>query len=106
MTGLPPVEAPGSWEINMHKHTFLSVVLGVIMLGASGLAAACELGRAQYNAAGEQQITVNDNGQQVGMVSQGRDGRWEAVVENQGALNQRYPSFRAAAHAVCEAAEG
>lgn len=90
----------------MNKHTFLGAALGLSLLAGSGLAAACELGPVQYNAAGERQVTViNPPGEQVGVTMQSPDGRWEAIIANQGAMNQRYSSPRAAAQAICEAAE-
>lgn len=90
----------------MNKQTLSAAALSLVLLAASGAAAACELGPMQHNAAGERQIAVIDSyGQQVGMTLQGRDGRWEAIVESLGALNQQYSSARAAAQAICEKAE-
>lgn len=90
----------------MNKQILSAAALSVVMLMGSGAAAACELGRVQYNAAGEQQIAVIDSlGQQVGITMQGGDGRWEAIVENRGAINQRFNSVRAAAQAICAEAE-
>lgn len=90
----------------MNKQILSAGTLGLVLLAGSGAAAACELGPMQYSAAGERQIAVVDSyGQQVGMTLQGRDGRWEAIVETLGALNQQYSSPREAAQAICEKAE-
>lgn len=91
----------------MNKQILITAAVGMVMFAASSMATACELGRAQYNSAGQQQISVIDSsGQQVGTTLQGSDGRWEAVVEHRGALNQRFNSPRDAAQAICQEAEG
>ncbi|GGJ07791.1 hypothetical protein [Halopseudomonas pertucinogena] len=85
------------------KKPILCAALGLTLLVGSGIAAACELGRVQLNAAGERQISVHDHeGLQVGLTMQGADGRWEAISQAHGALNQRFGSAAAAARAICE----
>lgn len=90
----------------MNKRILTTVALGISLLAGTSAAAACELGRVTFNAAGEQQLTVVDgNGRQLGMTLQGRDGRWEAIVDGRGALNQRFGSARLAAQAICSEAQ-
>lgn len=90
----------------MNKYFQITVGLGLSVLAGTSAAAVCELGRVAFNAAGEQQLSVVDgNGREVGMTLQGRDGRWEAIVDGKGALNQRFGSARSAAQAICSEAQ-
>ena len=83
------------------------VLLGLGVLFFSGLAGACDRSSPELSVHGELVYPISDNdGKRLGLVRQQQDGWWEAVLEGEGALNERFSTVDRAQMAVCKGGSG
>ncbi len=85
----------------------LVVLVGLTALFFSGSVGACDRGPPEMSGHGELVYPISDNnGKRVGLVRQQHDGWWEAVLEGEGALNERFSTVDRAQMAVCKGGSG
>ena len=82
----------------------LIILIIACLLSLSNAALGCELVDQRTNSSGNVvQEVVDNDGEKIGMVRMRSNGKWEAIVLKQGALNDTFYSPEEAAEAICKA---